>query len=326
VINKERLIKIYTTMNKIRKFEETAVKLFEQNKLRGSVHLYIGEEAIAASVCSALCDGDYITSTHRGHGHAIAKGAELTKAMAELMGKETGYCKGRGGSMHIADPEKGNLGANAIVGAGIPIAVGGALAQKMLGTKNVAVCFFGDGASNQGTFHESLNLASVWKLPVIFVCENNKFAISVPTWQSTAVENISDRAAGYNMPGVTLDGNDAIAVCEKADEAVERARLGGGPSLLECKTYRWKGHWTGDPEVYRTREEVAEWINKCPIKRLGAYMTEHSLASLEELGAIEAGAQMEVDTAVKFALESPEPNPENVLDDVYFEYDMGENI
>lgn len=317
--DRDRLLHIYETMQKIRKFEEAAVALFERNQLRGSVHLYIGEEAVAASVCSALTYSDYITSTHRGHGHAIAKGAELTKAMAELMGKATGYCKGKGGSMHIADFEKGNLGANAIVGGGIPIAVGGGLAEKLKGTKNISVSFFGDGASNQGTFHESLNLASVWKLPVIFVCENNGFAISVPIKQSTSVKDIAVRAGGYDMPGVTVDGNDALAICSAFDKAAARARGGEGPTLIECKTYRWKGHWIGDPEVYRTKEEIAEWIEKCPIKRLREYLVNKKMSSADELDTIENGVIKAVNEAVQFALTSPEPDPALVMDDVYCE-------
>jgi len=319
MIKKERLIWIYTKMNEIRKFEEKAWKLFEENKLRGSVHLYIGEEAIAATVCSLLTDADYITSTHRGHGHGIAKSGDIKSAMAELMGKETGFCKGRGGSMHIADLEKGNLGANAIVGGGIPIAVGGALAAQLKGTDQVSVSFFGDGASNQGTFHESLNLASVWKLPAIFICENNQFAISVPVAQSTSVKDISVRSKGYDMPGYTVDGNDVLAINEAMEKAIKRAKKGGGPTLIECKTYRWKGHWTGDPEIYRSREEVAEWIEKCPIKRLRKHMIDEKIASAKELDAIEAKAQADVDEATQFALNSPEPDTAKVMDDVFFE-------
>lgn len=239
MIDRETGLWIYNKMNEIRDFEETAWTLFTENKLRGSVHLYTGEEAVAASVCAQLTDEDYIASTHRGHGHCIAKGAELDRALAELMGKATGYCKGRSGSMHIADFSKGNLGANAIVGGGIPIATGGGLAIKMQNRKNVSVAFFGDGASNQGTFHESINLAAVWKLPVIYVCENNQFGMTVPTWQSTSVENIADRAAGYGIPGEVVDGNDVCAVYEAFARAKERALKGEGPTLLECKTYRW---------------------------------------------------------------------------------------
>jgi pyruvate dehydrogenase E1 component alpha subunit len=319
LISKERLLWIYSTMNQIRKFEEKALRFFEENKLRGSVHLYIGEEAVASTVISLLRKDDYIASTHRGHGHGIAKSGDLKKAMAELMGKETGFCKGRGGSMHIADLDKGNLGANAIVGGGIPIAVGGGLAAKMMKTDKVSVSFFGDGASNQGTFHESLNLASVWKLPVIFICENNQFAISVPAWQSTSVKDIGVRGTGYDMPGVTVDGNDVFAINDAMEKAIERARKGEGPSLIECKTYRWKGHWTGDPEVYRTREEVAAWMEKCPIKRLKAHLLEKKTATAAELEKIEAEAQAAVDEAAEFALNSPEPDPAHVLDDVFFE-------
>jgi pyruvate dehydrogenase E1 component alpha subunit len=317
-MEKDRLLWIYKTMNEIRKFEEMAVRLFEQNKLRGSVHLYIGEEAIAATVCSLLSDKDYITSTHRGHGHGIAKSGDLKKAMAELMGKETGFCKGRGGSMHIADLSKGNLGANAIVGGGIPIAVGGAFAQKYKGTDNITVAFFGDGASNQGTFHESINLASVWKLPVVFVCENNQFAISVPVSESTSVKDISIRSMGYDIPGVTVDGNNVLEINEAMEKAAERARKGEGPTLIECKTYRWRGHWTGDPEVYRTREDVAAWMEKCPIKRLMVYMVENEIAAPEELEKIEEDAAKAVDEATEFALSSREPDPATVMDDVFY--------
>ena len=325
MIENERLISIYKTMNRIRKFEEKALSLFESNKLRGSVHLYIGQEAVAATVCSLLRDEDYITSTHRGHGHCIAKGAELGKAMAELMGKATGYCKGRGGSMHIADLEKGNMGANAIVGGGIPIAVGGALAAQMKGTGQVAVAFFGDGASNQGTFHEGINLASVWKLPVIFICENNGFGISVPVRESTSVKDIGVRGTAYNIPGYTVDGNDVFAVNEAASKAIERAKAGEGPTLIECKTYRWMGHWTGDPQVYRTREEVEEWKKKCPIKRLRKYMLDNKLLTENEAVKIENERQEQVDEATLFALESPEPDPALVLDDVFYEIGEGVN-
>jgi pyruvate dehydrogenase E1 component alpha subunit len=236
------------------------------------------------------------------------------------MGKATGYCKGRSGSMHIADFTKGNLGANAIVGGGIPIATGGALALKMQNKPNVAVAFFGDGASNQGTFHESINMAAVWKLPCIYVVENNQFGMTVPVWQSTSVVNISDRAAGYGIPGETVDGNDVVAVYEAFARAKERALKGEGPSIIECKTYRWRGHWTGDPEVYRTREEVEYWKeNKDPIKLFGAYMVENGLATQEELDEIAAAAAKKMEAAVEFALNSPDPDPEHVMDDVFYE-------
>jgi len=317
--SKELLTDIYYVMKQIRLFEETAFRFFQENKLRGSVHLCIGQEAICSSVIALLNNGDYITSTHRGHGHGIAKSRDLKSAFSELMGKETGFCHGRGGSMHICDLAKGNLGANAIVGGGLPIAVGGALAQKMRKQNNVTVSFFGDGASNQGTFHEALNLASVWKLPVIFVCENNGFGISVPVWQSTSVKDIGVRAASYDMPGFVIDGNDVLAVLDTFAKCKERALKGEGPSLMECKTYRWKGHWTGDPEVYRTREEVAAWMEKCPIKRLRAYLLDNKIASEKELGDIDTKAQAEVDEAARFALDAPEPDPAHVMDGMYVE-------
>jgi acetoin:2,6-dichlorophenolindophenol oxidoreductase subunit alpha len=317
-IEKDRLVGIYTTMRRIRSFEEKAIQLFEENRLRGSVHLYIGEEAIAATVCSRLTKDDYITSTHRGHGHCIAKGGSLDRTLAELKGKETGYCKGRGGSMHIADPATGNLGANAIVGAGIPIAVGAALSAQLRGTRQVSVAFFGDGASNQGVTHEAMNMASVWKLGVIFVCENNGFGISVPVQQSTSVKDISVRAAGYDIPGCTVDGNDVFAIDEAFEKAERRARAGEGPSLIECKTYRWKGHWVGDPETYRTREEVEAWKAKCPIARLTAWMIEHRMITKDELCAIDAKVAAEIAAAEKFAEASPEPDPSRVMDNVFF--------
>ncbi|MDR1970940.1 MAG: thiamine pyrophosphate-dependent dehydrogenase E1 component subunit alpha [Treponema sp.] len=316
---RELLLDIYQIMKQIRLFEETAFRFFQENKLRGSVHLCIGQEAICSSIIALLNEDDYITSTHRGHGHGIAKSRDLKSAFSELMGKETGFCRGRGGSMHICDLARGNLGANAIVGGGLPIAVGGALAQKMRKTNRVTVSFFGDGASNQGTFHESLNLASVWKLPCIFVCENNGFGISVPVSQSTSVKDIADRAASYAMPGYVVDGNDVIAVLEIFSKCLDRARKGEGPSLIEAKTYRWKGHWTGDPEVYRTREEVAAWMEKCPIKRLRAYLLDNKLAGENELNAIDDRAREEVAEAAQFALDAPEPDPARVMEGMYVE-------
>ena len=319
MMDRERAGHIYLTMVRIRAFESKALKLFEENKLRGSVHLYIGEEAVASTVCSRLTNDDYITSTHRGHGHCIAKGARPDLAMAELMGKATGYCKGRSGSMHIADFTQGNLGANAIVGGGIPIAVGAALSAKMQKQDRVAVSFFGDGASNEGTFHESLNLAGVWKLPIIFVCENNGYGISVPTWQSTSVENISERAKGYDMPGETVDGNDVEAIDAAFERALKRAKAGEGPSLIECKTYRWMGHWTGDPQTYRTREEVETWKQKDPMKRWRERLLSEGLYAEAELDAMLKAADKEVEAATQFALNSPNPDPAHVLDDVFYE-------
>ena len=318
-MEKERALWIQTTMNKIRAFEEGAYSLFEQNKLRGSVHLYTGEEACAATICSTLTDEDYITSTHRGHGHCIAKGAELDKALAELMGRATGYCKGRSGSMHIADFTKGNLGANAIVGGGIPIATGAGLSIKMQKKPNVAVSFFGDGASNEGTFHESINFAAVHNLPVIYVCENNGFGISVPLSESTSNPDIADRAVGYGILGLQADGYDVLDLDEKFMQAKERALKGEGPTLLEVKTYRWRGHWTGDPEPYRERSVTEEWKKRDPIVTFGKWIVEQGYATEEEVAKIKADAEAEMEKAIEFALSSPEPDPAHLLDDVFYE-------
>jgi TPP-dependent pyruvate/acetoin dehydrogenase alpha subunit len=246
-LSNEKLIEMYRTMKKIREFETKAAELFAEGSIPGFVHLYIGEEAVATGVCANLKDSDYITSTHRGHGHIIAKGGDLKYMFAELFGKATGYCKGKGGSMHIADADRGILGANGIVGAGHNIAVGAGLSAKYRGTDQVCVCFFGDGSTNQGTFHESLNLASIWKLPVIFVCENNLYGISMHQSRHQAIQDVADRAVAYNIPGVVVDGNDVLAVYEAAKEAIDRARNGQGPTLIECKTYRQRGHFEGDP-------------------------------------------------------------------------------
>ncbi len=316
-MDKKRLLKIYETMLAIRYFEDQALTLFETNKLRGSVHLCTGQEAVPATVCSHLRDEDYITSTHRGHGHCIAKGAEPDRAMAELMGKSTGYCLGRGGSMHIADVTKGNLGANAIVAAGLPIATGAALSAKIRKTDQVAVAFFGDGASNEGAFHEALNLASVWKLPIIFVCENNQFGISTHVDVSTSVKDIAVRAKAYDMAGEVVDGNDVFSVDKAMKKAVDRAKAGKGPTLIECKTYRWYGHWTGDPQVYRKKEDVEEWKDKCPIKRLEAHLLEKSILSEQQIRELHATYAAKISDAAEFALSSPEPDPATVMDNVY---------
>ena len=320
MIERERAGRIYRTMCRIRAFEFKAVNLFENNKLRGSVHLYIGQEAIAATICSRPTDEDYIASTHRGHGHCIAKGASLDKCMAELMGKDTGYCRGRSGSMHIADFTKGNLGANAIVAGGIPIATGAALSLKMQHRPHVAVSFFGDGASNEGVFHEALNMASLWKLPIVYICENNGFGISVPVWESTSVKDISVRGAAYDMPGVTVDGNDVEAVDAAFAEAQRRALAGEGPTLIECKTYRWLGHWTGDPQPYRTREEIDYWKQeRDPIKLDEEKLIGRGQFTREELDAMGAQAEAEVEAAAEFAMNSPDPDPAHVLDNVFYE-------
>jgi pyruvate dehydrogenase E1 component alpha subunit len=285
--------------------------------IHGTMHLSIGQEASAVGVCLALEPEDQITSTHRGHGHCIAKGADIGRMFAEFFGKETGYCRGRGGSMHIADVAAGNLGANGIVGGGIPIAVGAGLSAKRLRTGRVVACFFGDGANNEGAFHEGLNLAAIWKLPVIFVCENNQYGMSVSTERSTAVPRIADRAAAYAMPGVTVDGNDLGAVAAAATEAVERARAGGGPSLIECLTYRWRGHSRSDRNRYRSKEEIDGWMARDPIARLEAALIASGDLDAAGAAAIVESVQAEIAAGLAFAKASPDPDPADLLRDVY---------
>ncbi|MEM3627197.1 MAG: pyruvate dehydrogenase (acetyl-transferring) E1 component subunit alpha [Candidatus Bathyarchaeia archaeon] len=316
-LTEDELVGMYRKMLEIRFFEERVFELYAQNLVPGTIHLYAGEEAVAVGVCSSLRRDDYITSTHRGHGHCIAKGAELKRIMAEILGKRTGYCKGKGGSMHIADFSIGMLGATAVVGAGIPIAVGAGLSIKLRKTDQVVACFFGEGASNQGTFHEGINMASIWKLPVIFVCENNLYAMGTHQSRVMAIENVADRAAAYGIPGVVVDGNDVLAVREAAEEAVERARKGEGPTLLECKTYRHKGHSRVDPAKYRPREEVEAWLARDPIKRFGERLLQMQILTEADFQKIKGEVTAEVDEAVKFAMESPYPNPEEALEDVY---------
>lgn len=316
-LNRELLGHMLQKMSEIRFFEEKVFDLYGQNLVPGTIHLYAGEEAVAVGVCSALRKDDFITSTHRGHGHCIAKGADLKRTMAEILGRETGYCKGKGGSMHIADFSVGMLGATAVVGAGLPIAVGAGLSAKLRNTDQVVACFFGEGASNQGTFHESLNMAAAWSLPVIFVCENNLYAMGTRQSRIMKIANVADRASGYGMPGVTIDGNDVLAVYEAACSAVERARKGEGPTLIECKTYRHKGHSRVDPAKYRAKEEVEEWLNKDPIKRLKDKTLQDHIFTEHEIGKIEREAMAKVEEAVKFAVESPYPAPEEALEDVY---------
>ena len=316
-LSKDKLLGMFRTMATIRTFESKAVDLFAAGKLPGFVHLYLGEEAVATGVCANLTVKDYITSTHRGHGHLVAKGGKIDLMMAELFGKKTGYCKGKGGSMHIADVDLGILGANGIVGAGLPISVGAGFACKYRKTDNVTVCFFGDGASNRGTFHESLNMASIWKLPVIFVAENNMYGISNYQKNSMKVADISDRAAAYGIPGVTVDGNDVVAVYEAASEAVKRARRGDGPTLIECKTWRWRGHFEGDPAIYKKPEEQESWLKKNPIPRLEAKLVELKYYTQEDLDKIKGEIQGQVEDAVKFAEDSVLPDIEDVLTDVY---------
>jgi pyruvate dehydrogenase E1 component alpha subunit len=281
------------------------------------MHLSIGQEATAVGVCAALTPRDYITSTHRGHGHCIAKGADVSKMFAEFLGRETGYCRGRGGSMHIADPALGNLGANGIVGGGLPIAVGAAFSAKRRKTGAVAVAFFGDGANNEGAFHESLNLAAVWKLPVVFVCENNLYGMSVSTARSTAVKDVATRALAYDIPGKIVDGNDFAAVAAATFAAADRARAGEGPTLIECKTYRTKGHSRSDRNRYRTREEIEAWRARDPIAAFESELVALGVATQAEIDALAAEAAREVEAGVAFAEASPAPSPENLLENVY---------
>lgn len=310
----------YERMRLIREFEERVYALYTGGHLPGFVHLYAGEEAIAVGVCAHLTDRDFITSTHRGHGHCIAKGVDVKEMMAELYGKISGVCKGKGGSMHIADVSKGMLGANGIVGAGGPLACGSGLTAKYRGTDQVTVCFYGDGASAQGTLHESMNLASIWKLPVVFVCENNRYAESTPAHYHTPVKDIAERAAAYNMPGMVVDGMDFFAVYEAAGEAIARARQGKGPSLLECKTYRYYGHFVGDACTYRLPAEEAEYRARDPLQNFRRYVLERNLLSEDELKRIDARVQQVIDEAVDFGAKAPLPPVEELLTDVYVSY------
>jgi pyruvate dehydrogenase E1 component alpha subunit len=316
-LTRDKLIEMFRKMLEIRFFEEKVFELYAQNLVPGTIHLYAGEEAVAVGVCSNLRKDDYITSTHRGHGHCLAKGADPKRVMAEILGKKTGYCKGKGGSMHIADFSIGMLGATAVVGAGIPIAVGAGLSIKLRGTDQVVACFFGEGASNQGTFHEGINMAAIWNLPVVFVCENNLYAMGTRQSIVMKIKNVADRAAAYGIPGVVVDGNDVTAVYEVSREAVERARRGGGPMLIECKTYRHKGHSRVDPARYRPKEEVEAWLARDPIKRLREKLLQTNMVDEAEIVKIEREVSTEIEEAVKFAMESPYPAPEEALEDVY---------
>ncbi len=316
-VDEEMLPRMLSMMFKIRAFEEKAEELFALGKVHGTMHLSIGQEATAVGAVAALRGSDYMTSTHRGHGHCIAKGGDLKRMMAEFLGKETGYCRGRGGSMHIADVESGNLGATGVVGGGLGTAVGAALSTQMRGTDQVVLCFFGDGATNMGIFHEALNLAAIWELPVVFVCENNQYAMSMAAEKAFATKNVADRACAYNMPGVVVDGNDVLAIHNAVAEAVDRARSGKGPTLVECKTYRWRGHSKSDAERYRTREEVQRWKEKDPIARLKAYLIEKGVLTEEQAEAVGKEASRLVEEAVDFAESSPEPKVEGIAEGVY---------
>jgi len=301
----------------IRLFEESAENSYMRGLIHGTMHLSIGQEASAVGVCMVLESQDQITSTHRGHGHCIAKGADVKRMFAEFFGKEEGYCRGRGGSMHIADIAGGNLGANGIVGGGIPIAVGAALANQRLQKRAVVVAFFGDGANNEGVFHESLNMASIWKLPVVFVCENNGYGMSTSTEKSTAIAAIADRAAAYSMPGVCVDGNDLGQVAAASARATSRARQGDGPSLIECKTYRWRGHSRSDRNRYRTTEEIDAWKLKDPILQFRRELIKHAGCSEAELDAITEQSRHEIEEALAFAKAGTDPDPAELTENVY---------
>lgn len=316
-LDRTTALDLYTRMVRIRQFEEKAARLYEQGLLPGFLHSSVGQEAVAVGVCGALRKDDYITSTHRGHGHIIAKGAGLDRMFAELYGRETGFNRGLGGSMHIMDFELGVLGANGIVGAGIPIAAGAGLSIQLRGTDQVAVAFFGDGAINTGAFHEGINLAAIWDLPCVFVCENNLYAESTPQEYVLRIPALTERARGYGIPGELVDGNDLVAVYDAARRAVERARAGKGPTLLECRTYRWYGHYIGDPAVYRPQEEVEYWKARDPIPRFEAWMKEHVGFDDADREAVWQAVAAEVEAAVKFAEESPLTPVEAALDCVY---------
>jgi pyruvate dehydrogenase E1 component alpha subunit len=310
-------IEVLRRMYLIRAFEEMAEKLYGLGKIHGTMHLSIGMEASAMGAVTGLRSDDLILSTHRGHGHCIAKGADLNRMMAEFVGKETGYCRGRGGSMHIADVEGGNLGANGVVAGGIPMSVGVGLSLKMQKRDQIILCFFGDGAANLGPFHESLNMAAIWTLPIVFVCENNQYAMSFAYEKAFAIERISDRAASYGMPGITIDGNDVMTVYQTVKEAAERARTGGGPTLIENLTYRWRGHSRSDANRYRTKDEIESWKEKCPIKRFKATLIEEGTLSQEEANQVMKDAYAVVDASVEFAEASPDPDLATIEEGVY---------
>ena len=313
----ERLRDLLHQMLTIRRFEETSEQLYLQGLVHGTMHLSVGQEASAVGAIAALQREDYILSTHRGHGHCIAKGAQVPLMMAEFMGKEAGYCRGRGGSMHMADVETGNLGANGIVAGGVPMAAGVGLSLKMQKSKQVVMVFFGDGAANEGAFHESLNMAAIWDLPVIYLCENNQYAMSMAIGRASRVDNLSERAAGYGVPGVTVDGNDLVAVYAAACAAVERARRGEGPTLIEAKTYRWKGHSKSDKQRYRTKDEVKEWQDRDPVATLAAQLMEAALLTREEFAQMQERVAAEIEAAVEFARNAPEPDPATILEGIY---------
>jgi TPP-dependent pyruvate/acetoin dehydrogenase alpha subunit len=316
--DKNVLIKLYRTMLTIRRFEERVSQEFARGNILGYVHLYIGQEAVATGVCNNLNPDDRIVSSHRGHGHSIAKGADVRRMMAEIYVKKTGYCKGKGGSMHIADFSVGMLGANGIVGAGLPIAVGAGLAAQLEKRGQVAAVFFGDGASQEGEFHEAMSLAAVWKLPLIFVCENNLYASGTPATFAVPIKDIYKKAESYGMHGAVVDGNDVVAVNKMASELVARTRNGGGPVLLECKTYRWHTHFELAPfPDFRPREELESWMKRCPVATMEKRLLADGVLTETDLRGINSEVLKKIDDAVKYAEESPFPAPEDALEDVY---------
>ncbi len=317
-LTREKQIEMLRSMQTIRRFEERASDDYQAGAIYGVVHCYIGEEAVAVGVCAALNRDDQIISTHRGHGHCLAKGADLNRMMAELYGRQTGYCKGKGGSMHIADFSIGMLGANGIVAGGIPIVTGAGLAAQLEGKGRVAVSFFGDGASNAGPFHESINIAATWKLPMLYVCENNLYSAGTIAADTLALSDVAARAAGYGIPGVVVDGNDVMAVYEAAEAAVSRARAGQGPSLIECKTYRWRGH-TERPgqEDPRPKEEIEEWRQRDPINRFATNLTDQGLLTEEAWQQMDDEILAAIEDAVKFSEASPFPDPEAAVEDIF---------
>ncbi len=317
-IPRDKLLEMYRSAVSIRQFEERSREMYQAGQLPRHGHLYAGQEAIAVGAIAALNEDDYISTTHRGHGPTLARTHDMNGIMAEMCGKEAGFCNGKGGTMHAVDFDKGMLGAFPIVGAATTMAVGGGLAAKTLGNGRVSVAFFGDGASNQGTFHEGINLSAIWDLPVIFICENNQYAIFTPVRYSTRVENIADRAVAYGIPGVVVDGNDALAVYAAVSEAADRARAGKGPTLIEAKTYRWGGHHTGDPgTTYRSREETEEWKRKDPVPRLRSHLLETGAATEADLANIEEGISRQLEEAISFALAAPDPAPEETYSHIY---------
>ncbi len=316
-LSEEKMLKMYQDMLEIREFERKVDYFISHGDITGTTHLYIGEEAIAVGAINAAEEKDYISSTHRGHGHSIAKGVNVKEMMAELFGKITGSCKGKGGSLHIVDSDTNNLGANGIVGGGIPISVGAALAAQMQGNDEVILSFFSDGAMNQGAFHEAVNMASVWDLPVVFICENNQYGMSTSVEKAFNIQDLSARAKAYNIPGVKIDGNKIMEVYEVVQEAVERARKDGGPSLIVAETYRWKGHSKSDAKVYRTKEEEKEWKDRDPIAQFEEELKEQGILDEQKIEDIKKEVDEKIEAAVKFAQESPFPDKEDIYDDVY---------